>query len=456
MKYLNIHDKKLPIPSFFQVYNYGGGNGDKDREIVYAELTGDTPALVNYYYINNYYHHTFQSRYFDDISGFNSVGDLYNYIRSKLIEKGEIYSGYTSEPFDFNSKVFLLDSGAFNIIKYVAKTANYDVKEFNKRILNDVIKYYEFANALKFDMVVCFDVGGKYTEKDGEKADNNLISFLSKIDADELNYRMLEATIKYLSTHSDYYPKILATVHGNTPEEYKRNVLQILQMEEKYKISFWGFALGGIASYKQVNKSWYDDINLTGIGKRGFVETITPARACRIVRSLIGERPIHALGCGGYNNIALNYYCGATSFDAASPVRRVGDGNLESTKIVFDPTPTSVGFSKYFVGGINSDNSLREEIPQYIKLNEIPDDMKLCGCAPCQIAGCVNHIKKLYSMKEVDSEANYFSRQLIGLHAVAQHRKLCEVISTFESIYKFSEAYSNSLTSGLSYIFEHL
>ncbi len=29
----------LPIPSFFQVYNYGGGNGDKDREIVYAEFT---------------------------------------------------------------------------------------------------------------------------------------------------------------------------------------------------------------------------------------------------------------------------------------------------------------------------------------------------------------------------------------------------------------------------------
>ena len=49
---------------------------------------------------------------------------------------------------------------------------------------------------MKLDMVVCFDVGGKYTEKDGEKADNNLISFLSKIDADELNYKMLEATIK--------------------------------------------------------------------------------------------------------------------------------------------------------------------------------------------------------------------------------------------------------------------
>ena len=53
MKNFDVHGKLLPAPSFFQVYNYGGGNGDKDREIVYAELTKDTPALVNYYYINN-------------------------------------------------------------------------------------------------------------------------------------------------------------------------------------------------------------------------------------------------------------------------------------------------------------------------------------------------------------------------------------------------------------------
>ena len=44
-----IHNKKLPIPSFFQVYNFGGGRGDKDREIVYSEFTKDTPALINYY-----------------------------------------------------------------------------------------------------------------------------------------------------------------------------------------------------------------------------------------------------------------------------------------------------------------------------------------------------------------------------------------------------------------------
>jgi len=61
MKNFDVHGKLLPAPSFFQVYNYGGGNGDKDREIVYAELTKDTPALVNYYYINNRYLHRFKA-----------------------------------------------------------------------------------------------------------------------------------------------------------------------------------------------------------------------------------------------------------------------------------------------------------------------------------------------------------------------------------------------------------
>lgn len=41
-----IHNKKLPIPSFFQVYNFGGGRGDKDREIVYSEFTKDTPGIT--------------------------------------------------------------------------------------------------------------------------------------------------------------------------------------------------------------------------------------------------------------------------------------------------------------------------------------------------------------------------------------------------------------------------
>lgn len=456
MEYLAVNNKRLPIPSFFQVYNFGGGNGDKDREIVYAELTEDIPALVNYHYINNRFPHLFQSRLFEHVSAYNSVGDLYNFIRKKLIEKGEIYSGYKSAEFDFNDKVFLLDSGAFNIIKYLAENVDYDISKFNKRIAEEVIAYYDFANSLKFDMVVCFDMGGKYTEKDGEKSNKKLNKFLSQIDSDEFNNSLLEITIKYLKEHPDYYPKVLAAVHGETPLKYKENTQYILGLEKQYDIQFWGFALGGIASYKQVDGSWYDDIDLSKVGKRDFISAITPARACKIVRELVGDRPIHALGCGGYNNIPLNYYCGATSFDAASPVRRVGDGNLASTKIVFDPTPSKESFSKYFVGGINSDGTLRSGFPKYIKLNEVPDTMDLCGCPACQKAENVHNIKKLYSMKSRNPEANYYSRQLIGLHAVHQHRKLCEVISQYESIIEFTSEYKNDFTSGLEYIYKNL
>lgn len=456
MNYLELNNKKLPIPSFFQVYNFGGGNGDKDREIVYAELTGDTPALVNYYYINNKFPYQFHSKLFNNPDAFNTVGDLYNFIRSKLIEKGEIYSDYKSAGFDFNNKVFFLDSGAFNIIKYLAEDVDYDISKFNKRIIEEVIAYYDFANSLKFDMVVCFDLGGKYTEKDGEKFNKKLNAFLSKIDSDEFNNSLLEITAKYLKDHPDYYPKILATVHGETPTSYKDNTKHILKLEKQYGMQFWGFALGGIASYKQVDSSWYNDIDLSKIGKRDFISTITPARACKIVRELVGKRPIHALGCGGYNNIPLNYYCGATSFDAASPVRRVGDGNLASTKIVFNPVPSKEGFSKYFVGGINFDGTLRPGFPKYIKLNEVPNDMLLCGCPACQKAVNVYNIKKLYSVKEQDPEANYYSRQLIGLHAVQQHRNLCEVISRYESISKFADKYKNAFTLGLEYIYKNL
>ena len=373
-----------------------------------------------------------------------------------MIAKGEIYSGYESQPFDFNQKVFLLDSGAYNIIKVIAEQVNYDINKFNEVILEHIIAYYDFANKLNFDIVVSFDMGGKYTEKDGEKQNRTLISFLSKINADELNNKMLETTAKYLSENKNYHPKMLATIHGATPEDYRDNVRFVLETEQKYNIKFWGFALGGIASYKQVDSCWYDDINLRSIGKRGFIETITPARACKIVRELVGDRPIHALGCGGYNNITLNYYCGATSFDAASPVRRVGDGNLASTKIVFNPTPSKESFSKYFMGGFNSDNTIRDGFPRYIKLNEVPNDMSLCGCASCQISKSVFNIKTLYAMKAHDSEANYFSRQLIGLHAVLQHRKLCEIISDYKTMDDFSNAYENPLIDGLAFIYRNL
>lgn len=462
MENIKVHGKQLPVPSFFQVYNYGGGNGDKDREIVYSELTSDTPALVNYFYINNRYPHLFQSHAFDDVSGYTKIGDLYNDIRTNLIrEKEEIYSKYKSPAYDFNSRVFLLDSGAFNIVKQIAESINYDVSQFETVLVEHMKAYYDFADQLHVDLVVGFDLGGKYTKKDGEGKNKRLKKFLLSIDNNRINNILLKETIKYLAGKKNFYPYVLATIHGDTMADYSANVDHVLSLEKKYEYKFWGFALGGIASYRSVDESWYNDIDFSQTGKRGFVETITPARACKIVRAKVGKRPIHALGCGGYPNIAMNYYSGATSFDAASPVRRVGDGNLESTYIVHDPNPDSrmypnASFSKYFVGGINEDGTMRREDCAYIQLNKVPNNMSLCGCNACCVAGTIKRIKDLYAMKETDGEANYFSRQLMGLHAVNQHRKLCEIISRYNDFANFSKAYPSNLNKALNIIFNQL
>lgn len=448
--YFNVHNKELPIPSFFQVYNFGGGNGDKDREIVYSEITDDTPALINYYYINNEYPHIFANKLFDNITDrYDNVGDLYNDIRAELIAKGEIYGNYSSQPFDFNKKVFLLDSGAFNIIKTIAKDVDYDVDNFLEVLPSHVSRYYEFAHKLHFDIVIAFDLGGKYTEKDGEKNDDKLANFLSRLNNDEINNYLIEYTINYLKEHPDFYPLVMATIHGQTPEKFEENVKFVLSLEDQYETKFWGFALGGIASAKQLDNCWFENIDFKTIGTRPFKDTIAPAKASKIVRNLVKERPIHALGCGGYPSILLNYFNGATSFDSASPVRRVGDGNEKSTTVVFDSTPSKEGFSKYFVGGINTDGTIREGKCGYINLNEVPDSTEMCGCKACTIAQDIHTIKTLYSLKSTDKEANYFSRQLIGLHAVMQHRILCETIAQFDNIEEFCSAYNHPLFNGL-------
>ena len=126
-----VHDKKLPIPSFFQVYNYGGGNGDKDREIVYAEFTDNTPALINYYYINNKIPHLFQSHAFDDISKYNKIGDLYNDIRQNLIKNGSLGLLFIN----ILSKQFTLKSSYCNWFSYVGtflkKSSIFSLYKFN-------------------------------------------------------------------------------------------------------------------------------------------------------------------------------------------------------------------------------------------------------------------------------------------------------------------------------------
>lgn len=172
------------------------------------------------------------------------------------------------------------------------------------------------------------------------------------------------------------------------------------------------------------------------------------------------ERPIHALGCGGYPNIVSNYFCGATSFDAATPARRVCDGNKDSAALVHTKIhykKGKPGFSQYFIGGFNVDGSQRKENPDYINLNEVPDDMEMCGCPACQSAESILNIKNIYAKKvNDDKEAFFYSRQLMGLHAVFQHKLLCEKVAEYDDLESFCSKYSNDLNDGILKVYKQL
>lgn len=455
---IKIHQKQLPVPSFFQVMNYGGGFQDKTREVVYADLTKGVPLLLNYFYINNKYKYDFHSPYFNNISEYATVGDMFNDIRRKMItEDRNILSSYPKVEYDFNERVILLDSGASNIVKQIAKEANYDTKKFIDRLVEEMINYYNFADRYKFDIVVGFDLGGKYTFKAGETKDKDLITFYDNIDKDEINFMLLKKTVEYLRAARNYYPKVLATIHGQTPEEYKLYITKTINLEKDNKYSFWGFALGGVASSKGIDLSWYEGVDFTGTNKAHMKNAITPAKATQIVRSLAGERPIHALGCGGFMNIPMNYYFGATSFDAASPARRVGDGNNLSVEYLYSQVkPIGAKFSKVLLGGYNIKLKKMKGNFDYYKICDVSDDYELCGCAACRYVGYMGKVKELYGQKKEDAEAHYCARQVMNTHSINMHTSLCKLVAKYDSMEEFVSDNPSTLNESLKKIYDQL
>ena len=423
--------------------------------MVYAELTEKVPALINYFYINNEYPHMFQSHYFDKLDRYSTFGDAFSAIRRQMINQDKnVYSGYPSVDYDFNSRILLLDSGASNIVKQIAKSVGYNTKQFYAVLFEHMKKYYDFANRYQFDIVVGFDLGGKYTFKDGETNDANLIEFYQSLDVDRINYELLLAASDYLKTKTDYYPKVLATVHGRTPSEYREYVKRI-QTIEGYE--FWGYALGGVASSKGIDSSWLDDIDFRGTPKRLMSNAVVSAKAVKIVREVVGEKPIHALGCGGYVNIPMNYYLGATSFDAASPSRRVGDGNDLSVEYLFSNNPPrGAKYSKLLVGGYTVESKLLPEELDYVTIHDVSDSLELCGCAACRFFAYARRLKELYAMKPKEQEAHYLARQLMNMHSVNQHTNICKKVSLYQNMREYCANNDTELNRALLKIYNQI
>lgn len=423
----SVHGKELPVPSYFTIYNIGGGGGDRTRAVVYMDLYRNIPQLHNYYYLTLKAKTTFDVKTLKNLSSYNDFSDFLKYMRGELIKEKKYSNKHKFLPVKYNKIIFLLDSGAKNILYDIAKEKL--GKKGNKSVvdafINSMDDYYDFANQHKFDFVISFDTGGKYTFKDNEKKNQKLVEFDRYVSNNKIsiNIKILEKTLIYLKQHADFYPCVFATIHGNTPEEYKKYTRTVLGLEKKYNYKFWGFALGGVASAKGADSSWLKGYKKeSGESKNSFISSL----AAKIVHKIVGNRPIHALGAGGYQNIDSLYKNGVTSFDSNTPNRRVGDGSAKiAHKIMHSSKLKSA--PQYLIGKTNSQmkniNSKLEQ--QYKPINEILDTIKLCGCPACEEVRCFNDIKKLYAKGSTKIEDFYLSRQLICAHSCWQHVFMC-------------------------------
>ncbi len=444
-KKIIINNKVLEIPSFFWICNLGGGASDKYRENVYEDLYVDFPILLNYYYINYNNYSKFATKWIRHIQDYNDIASFLEYVRVDMATKEKyMLKDYRFKNIDLHKKVYLLDSGAKNIINNVLtfNSSETTLEQAVKILEQEMIKYYDFANKYKFDLVVGFDTGGKYTSKGNERNNEEIIKRNNLINEhfEYINYCLAEATAKYIKDNPEFYPKILITIHGKTPNEYEKYVKKIIDIEKKYSISFFGFALGGVASSKGIDESWFNGIKVEKDSKN----PILTSRASSIVSKYAGGRPIHVLGGGSYLNIPLNFYNGATSFDSQTPGRRAYDGNQDSVHRIFDSNYNG-SISKYLPGIFDSKGmEINSNInPKYTKLNKI-EKIQMCGCKSCEIAINLNNIKKLYATKDKDRESYYFSRQLINAHAIWQHKYICQKVARFDCLLDFMNSLSNT------------
>lgn len=453
---MKFNKKTLDFPSFFMISNLGGGGSDKYRETVYLDIFNNIPTLYNYYYLNKSKFNStgaFATKWLQNISKYDSFADFIDYTRNSMIKDEKYYNEeHSFSHYNCTDTVYLLDSGAANIINDLLKKHDYESnkKLFMKKLIDVMKDYYEFADRYKFDLVIAFDIGGKYTFKGDERLNEQIISGNKNIksDAIDINSILLIETVKYIKTKDNFYPKIFATVHGKTPKEYLDSTKFIVELETKMDFKFDGFALGGIASSSNVNKEdWNIDrsvihrISTLTNNRTSKTETynaIIASFAGRIVRSVVKDRPIHALGAGGKMNIIPLYLSGVNTFDCQTPGRRAYDGNENSTGHVYESNYND-SFSQFLMPIINSNLQVINTNLNfsYIPLNNVTNKVSQCGCESCNLS-TIDNIKRLYSLKKEDNEYYYYSRQLLNAHGIWQHQFLCNLIkesNTFEQLY---------------------
>lgn len=446
--------RQLPVPSFFLINNLGGGGTDKTRELTYLEFYNDNPILFNYFYLK---YPKFSITEIRKLSDFATFKNFLEEVRDDFFSKSFYNNSVRFNKPGINN-ILLLDSGISN---YISKVVNdikagedfdsiIDIDFWKKKLWDYAEEYYDFANEYEFDMVIGIDTGGKYTFKDKEGQNTNLILVNNLINENkiEINKYLAKKTLNYIKSKA-YNVSLYMPLHSSTPEELLKYCDYIKSIERENESEFFGLALGGIASSKGVDDSWFEKVQLTKGQKNPYLVT----RATKILKNEFPLRPIHVLGGGGIANILPLSVAGATSFDCQTPGRRAYDGNSKNSQYVLNPDYCKVvkGFSKYLPSQITSEGELNLSF-SYISISSDKDGFLNCSCGACSTNGLganLQNVKNNYYKKSLgDNESFYLAKQMLNIHSVYQHRVVCEYLRASNSIRKIlddSVQYDNEI-----------
>lgn len=417
---------------FYLTNNLGGGGTNVSRLYDYIELFNldNIGILLNYYYLKGHSTPSFDRNLISKVEGHKDIQSFVTYCREFFSKRRTTSASFNSSTTNSKINGFILDNGCGNFLRNVLDNGNShaDIASFIKPFL-------DFAESLHFDLSVALDLAMKYTYKANEV---NNPSFMAKwkslANDNKLNMSLLSKALEIMKA-TNYKHKILAPLHGYDYQSFSNYYDEIVKLEGQKKVSFGGFALGGVANTRVL------DNDLWKIPK-GFSRNLKSAYLCfNLIRTIRNktDRHIHVLGAGNIFTLPFLIHAGANSSDCHSAWRRSSDGGVNQAKILIPLLDKDFNF-------INTRNCL-----EYVVVSDVTSDYKLnSGFSIKEIQGLLRSSNK---------EDYYFGEIIIFYEAMLQYQILIDFIKLHPNNYldllsnspdtAFNNAY-NRITSALN------
>jgi tRNA-guanine family transglycosylase len=399
-------NKKILTPCYFLISNFGGGGTNVSRFVSYLDIfeKSESQLLLNYYYLNTDFKKpvAFDSDVLAELPKNEDIIKFLKKVRAIFVkQKKRAFPEYTYKETGWLPQT-MLDSGSGNIFRDYVQNGKLTPEHFEEIFTKEIKQYLAFAKQHAFDVIIAFDVAGKYTAKKGEHVDQNYKENLQFFSNPKFNMNLLEICLKILKEEKILQPMVFAPLHGKNKQEFLDNLHQIVALEKKISYEFHGFALGGLGNLRR------DLIYDISREVRDFLESVND------------NRPVHALGVGAIQNIIPLSLCGIDSFDCHSPWRRASEGKF-LTPLINSKCEVVAKDNNYW---------------QYVPIDKFESKNFKCDCDVCKQYS-LNALKNLFSK---GGEYAYFAKVLFFKHNISQQEFLCKLVrekeinEVFESI----------------------